>query len=467
MRQGKASKRLVGDLDAETASRLIAAAGDVALVLDKRGVIREVAVDDEDLKSEPMPDWVGQPWVETVTIESRPKIEDLLKPRTSASPSWRQVNHPIAGGADLPVKYITVPIGAEGRVVAIGRNLRSFAVLQQRLIEAQREAERELAHTRSTESRYRALFQISSEAIVILDAPTLRIVEANPAAQAALANGQRRLVGRTFTDIVHAESQATAQTLLGGARSAVKAHSGRIRLAVAGREVELTVSLFRQSGESYFLARLVDPVARRKDDGAVGEQTLSELLEALPDGFVVLDNSRRIAAANTAFLQLVQLGTDEQVRGQPIDRWIGRVGVDVDILTSSLREHGSVRNFSTVVRGEYGLLQDVLISGAAVASGQASTFGLTIRRVERQILTSGSGASITRSVEQLTALIGRTPLKDIVRETTDLIEKLCIEAALKLTKDNRASAAEVLGLSRQGLYIKLRRYGLGELDAGE
>jgi hypothetical protein len=54
-----------------------------------------------------------------------------------------------------------------------------------------------------------------------------------------------------------------------------------------------------------------------------------------------------------------------------------------------------------------------------------------------------------------------------VRESTDLIEKLCIEAALDLTGDNRASAAEVLGLSRQSLYAKLRRYGLGDLDPAE
>jgi DNA-binding NtrC family response regulator len=44
-----------------------------------------------------------------------------------------------------------------------------------------------------------------------------------------------------------------------------------------------------------------------------------------------------------------------------------------------------------------------------------------------------------------------------------MIEKLCIEAALEITGDNRASAAEILGLSRQSLYAKLRRYGLGEL----
>jgi DNA-binding NtrC family response regulator len=72
--------------------------------------------------------------------------------------------------------------------------------------------------------------------------------------------------------------------------------------------------------------------------------------------------------------------------------------------------------------------------------------------------------ALTRSVEEMTELVGRVPLKDLVRETTDIIERMCIEAALHLTKDNRASAAEMLGLSRQGLYVKLRRYGIDGPD---
>ena len=41
-----------------------------------------------------------------------------------------------------------------------------------------------------------------------------------------------------------------------------------------------------------------------------------------------------------------------------------------------------------------------------------------------------------------------------------------IEAALALTRDNRASAAEMLGLSRQSLYVKLRRYGIQDPAGG-
>ena len=57
------------------------------------------------------------------------------------------------------------------------------------------------------------------------------------------------------------------------------------------------------------------------------------------------------------------------------------------------------------------------------------------------------------------------PLKELVREAADVIERLAIEAALKLTADNRALASDLLGLSRQSLYIKLHRYGLGDLES--
>ena len=61
-------------------------------------------------------------------------------------------------------------------------------------------------------------------------------------------------------------------------------------------------------------------------------------------------------------------------------------------------------------------------------------------------------------------LIGRVPLKELIRESADVIEKLCIEAALTQTENNRAAAADLLGLSRQSLYLKLKRYGLEDYN---
>ena len=135
------------------------------------------------------------------------------------------------------------------------------------------------------------------------------------------------------------------------------------------------------------------------------------------------------------------------------------------LLLANLRQHGSVRLFATTLRGRLGTSIPVEISATSVAQGEPSCLGFTIRDVGRRLASEPTrrGRELPRSVEQLTELVGRVPLKELVREATDLIERLCIESALELTQDNRASAAEMLGLSRQSLYVKLRRYGLGDL----
>ena len=146
-----------------------------------------------------------------------------------------------------------------------------------------------------------------------------------------------------------------------------------------------------------------------------------------------------------------------------LDKWLGRTGVEFRVLVSNLRQHGSVRLFATQMQGDQGAVTEVEISAVAVTTGAQRCLGFTIRDMGRRLNADGRGnKDLPRSASQMTELVGRLPLKDIVRETTDLIEQLCIEAALQLTGDNRASAAEMLGLSRQSLYIKLRRFGIGD-----
>lgn len=52
------------------------------------------------------------------------------------------------------------------------------------------------------------------------------------------------------------------------------------------------------------------------------------------------------------------------------------------------------------------------------------------------------------------------PLRVIVREITDLVEKEYIQRALKINYNNRVSTAKGLGISRQSLYAKMHRLKL-------
>ena len=137
-------------------------------------------------------------------------------------------------------------------------------------------------------------------------------------------------------------------------------------------------------------------------------------------------------------------------------------------MSVDMREHGAVRRFPTIVRGDLGSTEEVEVSAVAVEEGPQPTYGFTVRSVGYTAIAEQSpNGHIPYSVNQLKGLVGQVPLKNLVRETTDLIERMCIEAALQIVGDNRASAAEMLGLSRQSLYMKLRRYGLGDLGADE
>ena len=101
------------------------------------------------------------------------------------------------------------------------------------------------------------------------------------------------------------------------------------------------------------------------------------------------------------------------------------------------------------------------MSVTAAHDAEEPCLGFILRDIGRRIAHGPQGArDLTRTVEELTSLVGRTSLRDLLRDTTDLVERHFIEAALELTANNRTAASEVLGLSRQSLYVKLRRHGL-------
>jgi len=461
---------MLGDWDAATVAQLVSASSDLALVLDKKGVIRDLAIEDDSLLDYGCGEWVGRPWLDVVTVESRPKVEEILKAAPLEGPRrWRQINHPAAKGDDLPVRYTTVKLGSEGRVLAVGRDLRPISVLQQRLVTAQARMEQEYERLRLAETRYQTLFQLSGEAVVVLDAASMKIVEANPAASRFLANGSSRVVGKTFLDLLDSSSLEAAQTLFAELRVSPRARDAAIRLNTGDARFSLSASMFRQDNAAHFLVRLSPASVNGYHFHEPGiASRLMDVIAGMPDGFVVIDENRSILMANASFVELAQLASEDQARGQKIERWLGRVDVDVEVLISNLREHGFARRFPTMVRGEFGLREDVEVSGVAALQGNPPCYGLILRKPAPAIVqTVMQRPAAPRSFEQLKELVGRVPLRDLVRETTDIIEQMCIEAALELTGDNRASAAEMLGLSRQSLYVKLRRHGLGELDGQE
>ncbi|UZK69561.1 transcriptional regulator PpsR [Sphingomonas sp. S1-29] len=444
---------------------MLAAAGDVSLVLDSAGTILDIAIAERDMVALGFGNWANRDWRETVTKDSRAKIDEMLADAVAGAPArWRQVNQTTDDG-EVPVRYLAMALGNDGRVIAIGRDMRAQAATQQRLIQAQQSLERDYIRLRQVEARYRLLFDMGREAVLVVDAATRRIREANVAAHRLVDAKPGALVDQPATILVEAAERERMVAYLGAAAVSATPPTEAMALRKGIGEGRFVATLFRQERASLLLVRIEPAAVVTPDPGETVQ--LRDVVDALPDAFVLADSEMRVLTANASFLELAELPVLERMTGGSLGQWLGRPGIDLEVIETQLREHGTVRNVATIVRGSAGGEEEVELSGVAVPGTDGSMhYGFTIRTLARRMVdTAQPGREVPRSVEQLTELVGRMSLKEIVRESTDLIERLCIEAALAHTSDNRASAAEILGVSRQSLYSKLHRHGLGSLTS--
>jgi len=133
-------------------------------------------------------------------------------------------------------------------------------------------------------------------------------------------------------------------------------------------------------------------------------------------------------------------------------------------LIESTLQTGRLKTFSTRLKSAHGSEVSVEIAATHLNDRPNPYFGFVIRNPAR---TEGQPTPVSReeSLETAKSLVGTAPLKELVAATADVVEKMCIETAVELTNNNRVAAAELLGLSRQSFYVRLRKYGL--LKKGE
>ncbi len=455
-------------LAAPVAVAALVAACDLLLFIDKGGIIRGGALGSPDLAGLAIESWVGRAWRDTVNPGEADKLADLVA-GTGEPGRWRQVNHPLPEG-DLPIRYRVVATPDGGRI-AIGRDLRGLAQIQQRALRALQATERDAVRLHAAEARNRLLFDSASDAILMVDALTLVITDANPAAftladqdaspviglAPAAANPVQLLKGRALAALVHPDDRMTALALL----HAIAAAQGRQPVGVRlpdGRPCQLSATLFRYDEGRTLLVRL-RPLAAAIDLAA--ERPLAAVLERVPDAFVLTDAALGILAGNGAFLDLVGLPRTSDLRGEALSRFLRPLAGDLAAVAARLSQAGSVPELPMVVRSNAADEAGVVVTAVCVVDAGAVRHGFSIRPVA---VIAATPAPVARSDGELADMVGRMSLKDIVRESTDRIERLCIEAALAFTADNRASAAGILGLSRQSLYSKLHRHRLGNLS---
>ena len=450
------SEKLFNDMDASAFGKILMAASDMVLVVDQSDVIIDACFNSEELFAGGGRGWKGRTLSEIVTPESAHKFKELTEEaRKGELGRRRQVNHQMVEIDDVPVSYQAIALNGNGDVALFGQNTSQVETLQRRLMSSQLAMEREAAKLRQGENRYRVLFQLSRSPQILLDTASLKIIDINNAASVMLGIQPQKLENRKFLSLLDDEEGSVLHKILLAAVTDENNSVSMVKLK-NGEQINIRVSSFSQDGNAYLLLHLDGSDQAASTLPNTTERKVLDLVKHMPDGFVVTNADRQIIIANNSFLDMLNLSSLADIEGEAIDGYFERPGVDCNVLLSNVKEHGVVHRFASSMRTSYGKAINVEISACQLEMDDEKVLGFWTRPTNNIIMGAEvEQEKITRSNEQIANLVGHMPLRDIVRETTDMIERLCIETALELTRNNRASAAQMLGVSRQSLYSKM------------
>ncbi len=220
-REQSAKVRL--ELDSKAHAAVLDQAADFTLLLDEKGRIKHLAIASDELESSVDRSWKGKSWLDTTDAEGRARLERLLQ--EASSQPGKAVHgdavHPLPDGSELPIQYRVIHPPDSDRVLVFGHDLRPLANLRQQLLNAQQALEQDYWRLRQVETRYRKLFDMVDDAVLIIDEASGRVLEANPIADDLLGGG-KSVVGRPFPQGIDPRSVVSVNKLLEETRSVGK-----------------------------------------------------------------------------------------------------------------------------------------------------------------------------------------------------------------------------------------------------
>jgi len=459
-------QKLYQNLSNNELSHIAEASADISFVLDDSGSIQDIYSHNQSLIKQIPDGLIGRLWVDVVEPDSRKKVQYLLDDANLNQVSkFRQINlSSNAKNISLPIMCASIKAMSNQKIIVIGRNLAEVAQLQQDLVAAQKKISHNYLQINQLEERFRSIFEIGTESIIILQADGgYPIVEMNGNAIKRLLIAKNQYTGKSFLSLLPADELSKVTSFFQEMLETGESKDLDVSF-VGDTNIRISASSFINSGRPHLLLNL-KPLELAQSAQLLESDSLTvKAIENNSYGFVVCTPEGLILKANKAFIKLSNAKGEQELIGTAIQNYLGSETADFDQMMQSLKGKASAQSCVSSINNNNSGIKLVDISAVSVAHPRACV-GMIFRQMDsRQNKDKRIDKKLVRSSEELSMLVGKVPLKDILTETTDLIEQLCIKAALDLSNDNRVSASEILGLSRQSLYIKLRKYGLVDSD---
>ena len=441
---------------------IVTSACDLALVVSRANVVDSVLVNPQMGIGAKVAHWQGEPLQSLLTPESWQKLLGRLASGEldTHRPAMVELTHSDKASFQFPIRYAVTRTDADGSLLMVGRDMRPLAEVQQQLVQAQLALERDYEAQRELETRYRVLMEANPAPLMIVSLSSGRIIDVNAASA--------ELVGAPRSDLL---DSSMAQEFDGRRRGEFLESLAKLSGADPTSSLELTVrrnkkrvhvraTVFRAAGDKLLLCRFEMAESSRERSSDLQEMT-ERLFQQGIDAMVFLDLDGTVRAANDAFLNLTDSGSQAMVQGRSFADFLSRGAIDLRVLLDNVKRVGHMRHYATRLNPDFSGQVSVELSATLFQNRTNPGIALVIRDSNladaTRIIPGPTGNEGMRNVMQM---VGYTTLRDIVAETTEIIEKMCIETALELTGNNRVAAAELLSLSRQSLYVKLRKFGL-------
>lgn len=440
-------------------SAVIQQSTDITLSLESDGKVLAASVNDRTRAASSLNHWIGRHIKDLLTKDSRDKIERVLRAAADRETTGAldippvELNHLDPSGWSLPVRYALVKVSNDGSLLMLGQDLSAIAEAQQSLVKTQQSIEDGVRNLREQNAKFQLLKEQTQDAFVYVSQETGKIAELTPSAAKLLGVSTSEALNQAFSTYFSGSSHQNDGPFSDVFNlTAFQSGSDTPYRLKDGQEVMLRATPFRSAKDRLIFFHLIpSEVASERQP-----QHSDTLFSQTSDAIIVTDKSGTILRFNDAFMAIIECADDEPVIGTEINDYLARGQVDSRILIDGAMQSGQVRQYMATICSRFGAEIPVSISATCLKIGEEIQFGFIIREAKADTQALGS----IQDAQAASELVGQKSLKEIVAGTTDVIEKICIETAIKMTNNNRFAAAEMLNLSRQSLYVKLRKYGL-------